>query len=295
LNSPGPIPDSGIRLANLQAGAVSFAQGLSAPDAGLIKADKRLKVMVYPELGYGAITFNLANGPRSRTPFGQNPLVRKAFELSIDRDVLNQVVFNGVNPPTAQGMSPSNPLFNRNLLPPPRDIARAKALLAQAGVRLPVPVTLTFIKNPDQLQIGKVMQAMAAEAGFDVRVEASEFASALAAETRGEFQATAIGWSGRVDPDGNLYNGLHSSGPLNASHYSSKDVDGWLDAARLTTDAALRRDLYARITSRVAEDMPVMYLYNTAMIMIMGMSARLQGFRPVADGLVRLQDLKLTE
>ena len=288
-----PIPDSGIRLANLQAGAVAFAQGLSAPDAGLIKADKRLAVMVYPGLGYGAITFNVANGAQSRTPFGQNPLVRKAFELSIDRDVLNQVVFNGVNPPTAQGMSPSNPLYNTNLPSPPRDIARAKALLAQAGVKPPVPVTLTFVKNPDQLQIGEVMQSMAAEAGFQVRIEASEFASALAAQTRGEFQATAIGWSGRVDPDGNLYNGLHSSGPLNASHYSSKDVDGWLDAARLTTDAAVRRDLYAKITSRVAEDMPVMYLYNTSMIM--GMSARLQGFRPVADGLVRLQDLKLTE
>jgi peptide/nickel transport system substrate-binding protein len=172
-------------------------------------------------------------------------------------------------------------------------VARAKALLAQAGAVLPVQLTLTMVKNPDQLQVGEVIQSMAAEAGFEVKVEASEFASALAAETRGDFQATAIGWSGRVDPDGNLYNGLYSSGPLNASHYANKDVDAWLDAARLTTDPDARRELYARITARVAEDMPVMYLYNTAMIM--GMSASLSGFRPVPDGLIRLQGLKLGE
>jgi peptide/nickel transport system substrate-binding protein len=288
-----PIPDSGIRLANLQAGAITLAQGLSASDVEIVKTDKRLAASVYPGLGYGAITFNVANGPRSRAPFGQSALIRKAFELSIDRNTLNQVVFNGLFPPVAQGMSPSNPLYNKALPPPARDVARAKALLAQAGAALPVQLTLTMVKNPDQLQVGEVIQSMAAEAGFEVKVEASEFASALAAETRGDFQATAIGWSGRVDPDGNLYNGLYSSGPLNASHYANKDVDGWLDAARLTTDPDARRELYARITARVAEDMPVMYLYNTAMIM--GMSASLSGFRPVPDGLIRLQGMKLGE
>jgi peptide/nickel transport system substrate-binding protein len=288
-----PIPDSGIRLANLQAGTITIGQGLSASDVDGVKADKRLRAMVYPGLGYGAITFNIANGPRSQTPFGQSALIRKAFELSLDRDTLNNVVFNGLNPPVAQGMSPSNPLYNNALPPPKRDLAKARALLAQAGAKLPVQFTLTVVKSPDQLQVGEVIQAMAAEAGFNVRVEAAEFASALAAETRGDFQATAIGWSGRVDPDGNLYNGLYSSGPLNASHYSSKEVDIWLDEARLTSDPDARRSLYARITNRVAEDMPGVYLYNTAMIM--GMQASLTGFRPVPDGLIRLQGMKLGE
>ena len=62
-------------------GGATFGQGLSASDVAAMRADKRLQVAVYPGLGYGAIGFNLANGPRSRTQFGQNALVRKAFEL----------------------------------------------------------------------------------------------------------------------------------------------------------------------------------------------------------------------
>ncbi len=217
--------------------------------------------------------------------------MRKAFEASIDRETLINVVYNGLFTAVAQGMTPHNPLYNAALKPLPRDIARAQALLAQAGVKPPVSVTLTMVNSPDQLQVGEVIQAMAGEAGFDVKVRASEFASALEAQTRGDFQGTVIGWSGRVDPDGNLYNGLHSQGPLNASHYSNRNVDEWLDNARLVTDPAARRALYARITDQVAADMPVLYLYNTAMIM--GMSSRLTGFRPVPDGLIRLQGLAL--
>ena len=129
------------------------------------------------------------------------------------------------------------------------------------------------------------------EAGFAVKVQASEFASALQAETRGDFQGTAIGWSGRVDPDGNLYNGLTSNGPLNATHYANKDVDTWLDQTRLTSDLGERRALYAKITDQIAADMPVKYLYSTAMVM--GMTSHLQGFRAVPDGLIRVQGLLL--
>jgi peptide/nickel transport system substrate-binding protein len=190
-------------------------------------------------------------------------------------------------------MTKSNPFYNEAVKPLPRDPARARALLAQSGAKLPVAVTLTMVNSPEQLQVGEVMQAMANEVGFDVKVQASEFASALEAETRGAFQATAIGWSGRVDPDGNIYNGLHSTGALNASHYVNKDVDTWLDQARLTTDLATRKSLYAKITNQISADMPVMYLYNTAMIM--GLNAKLTGFRQVPDGLIRLQGLALAK
>jgi len=286
-----PIPDNAVKLANLQAGTIDFAERVAATDVAAARADPRLKIEVYDGLGYGAITFNVGNGPRSKTAFGQQALVRKAFELSIDRETLIKVVFNGMFTPVAQAMTPANRLYNTELTPPPRDLARARALLAQAGVKLPVPLTLTMVNSPDQMQAGEVMQAMARDAGFDVKVQAAEFASALVSQTRGDFEATAIGWSGRIDPDGNIYNGLYSSGPLNASHYSNPDVDRWLDEVRLVTDTPSRRALYAKITNQIAQDMPVMYLYTTAMIM--GMSAKMTGFRPVPDGLIRLQGLKL--
>jgi peptide/nickel transport system substrate-binding protein len=288
-----PIIDNSVKLANLQAGSIDFAERIAPTDVPAVKADRKLALQVYDGLGYGAITFNVANGPRAQTPFGQNALVRKAFELSIDRETLIKVVFNGLFTPVAQGMTAHNPLYNPAVKPLPRDIPRAKALLAQAGVTLPVKLTLTMVNSPDQLQVGEVIQSMAAEAGFDVKVQASEFASALSANTRGDFEATAIGWSGRVDPDGNIYNAIYSNGPLNESHYSNKQVDQWLDQSRLTSDLAARKALYAKITEQISQDMPNMYLYTTAMIM--GYNAKLTGFRPVPDGLIRLQGMKLAK
>jgi peptide/nickel transport system substrate-binding protein len=166
-------------------------------------------------------------------------------------------------------------------------------LLAQAGVKLPVPLTLTVTNSPVQKQIGEMMQAMAAEAGFEVKVLAQEFASILTAETAGDFEAAGIGWSGRADPDGNLYSFLHTGAPLNDWKYSNKDVDTWLDAARATTDVAARKALYAKLIAQVADDLPILYL-NTS-LWIDGMSKKVTGFRPIADGIIRLQGMQLAK
>jgi peptide/nickel transport system substrate-binding protein len=125
-----------------------------------------------------------------------------------------------------------------------------------------------------------------------VKVQSVEFGTGIAAEDSGAYQVAVNGWSGRADPDGNLYTWLHTGGPNNFSHYSNPQVDSWLDAARLTADQAERKALYARITTQLATDLPSIYLYNTAIVM--GMKRRLTGFRPVPDGLIRLQGLTLS-
>ena len=176
--------------------------------------------------------------------------MRKAFELAIDRTALIHVVYNGLFTPTAQAVPPASPFYAQDVVPPARDVAKAKRLLQQAGVKLPVTVNLMVANAPDQVQTGEVIQSMAAEAGFDVKIQAMEFASSLDMSDRGDFEAYLIGWSGRTDPDGNIWSFMHTGGPLNAGHYSNKDVDGWLDQARLTTDTNQRVISIARWRNR---------------------------------------------
>ena len=288
-----PIPDSSIRLANLQAGSVDLVEYVLPTDVDAVRGNKRLRLVVSDYLGYQGITFNVANGPRSKAPITADARVRKAFELSLDRDALVQVVYNGLYTPTAQGVSPSSPYFVAAVKPPARDVAKAKALLKEAGVRLPVTVALTVPNNPDLRQAGEVMQSMAAEAGFDVKITAMEFASALEAEARGDYEAFLEAWSGRADPDGNLYSFLHTGGALNTGKYSNPAVDKPLDDARLTADPAKRRDLYAAMWQPAAQDLPILYLWTQKNIA--GMSAKVEGFRPVPDGMIRLQGLSLAK
>jgi peptide/nickel transport system substrate-binding protein len=288
-----PNPNAAVRLANLQAGALDLVEQILPTDVAAVQRDPKLKLAIQDSLAYEGITFNTGNGPAANTTIGQNALVRRAFELAIDRTALIQVVYSGMYTPTAQANPPSSPYYDEGVQPPPRDVAKARALLQQAGVSLPVPVTITIPNNPDLLQAGQVIQSMAKEAGFDVKLLAMEFASSLQAGYAGRFQTYMIGWSGRADPDGNMWQFLHTGGTFNYGHYSNPEVDATLDEARRHDDLETRRALYARVWQQERADLPLLYLWNPKNIV--GMKRTLEGFRQVPDGLIRLQGLQMTQ
>ncbi len=288
-----PIPDNTVRTSNIQAGALDMTVENVPSDLDTLKKDPKLKVSVYDGLGYQSITNNIANGPKANQPYGQNALVRQAFELAIDRTALIHVVYNDLFTPTAQAIPPASPMYAKDVVPPARDVAKAKQLLQQAGVKLPVTVNLMVVNAPDQVQTGEVIQSMAAEAGFDVKIQATEFATSLDMSDRGDFEAYLIGWSGRTDPDANIWSFIHTGGPLNAGHYSNKDVDGWLDQARLRTDTNQRRDLYRKVSEQNEKDEALVYLYVNKFIV--AMAKNVDGFVPVPDGLVRLQGMTMSK
>ena len=285
------IVDPSVRVANLRAGALDLVESIVPSDVDQVKADKNLRIMTTDALGYQGITVNGANGPRANTPFGRDVRVRQAFELSLDRDAIIQVVYNGMFTPTVQAVPPLSPFYAPAIKPPARDVERAKALLKEAGVATPVKVEMLTANNGDIRQMGEVIQSMAAEAGFDVHLTNVEFASSLDQATRGDFELHLEAWSGRPDADGNLYTFLHTGGAANDGHYSNADVDSLLDQARAVSDVAQRRDLYTKMWTTLRRDLPIIYLYTPRVIE--GMSAKLAGFTPVPDGLIRLTGVSL--
>ena len=287
-----PIIDSTVRLANLQSGGLDMIERVAATDVDAVKKDGRLKLAEITGLGYTGITTNLDNGPRSKNPFGQDARVRQALELSIDRRALNQVVFNGLFQPGNQWVPPGNPYYVKSLPIPERDVAKAKQLLAAANAPHPV-VTLMTPTIPETLQAAQVIQSMAAESGFDIKIQATEFASSLDLASKGDFEAYLIGWSGRTDPDGNIYNFVSCKAPpaINAGHYCNPDVDRELDAARQASDPAERLPHYAKVAERLLADRPLTYLWHNKYLY--GMTAKLSGFTPYPDGLIRPQGLKM--
>jgi peptide/nickel transport system substrate-binding protein len=285
-----PIPDSTVRLANLQSGGLDMIEGVAATDFDAVRKDPRLKLAAVNGVGYSGITINLANGERSKTPLGQDARVRQALELSVDRAALNQVVFNGEFQPGNQWVSPTNPYYVKELPIPARDVVKAKGLLAAAGARNPI-VTLMVPNNPVQLQVAQVIQAMAKESGFDIHIQAAEFASLLQFVAKGDFEAFLVGWSGRVDPDGNIYNLVTCNSPYNDGHYCNPEVDRELDAARKVDTRVDRLAHYRNVAEHILQDLPITYLYHGKWLY--AHAATLSGFTPYPDGLIRPQGLRL--
>jgi peptide/nickel transport system substrate-binding protein len=285
------IVDSSARLANLKAGAIDLSEYIVPTDAAAVKADPKLRLVVSDSLGYFGITNNLANGKAADNPYGRDARVRQAFSLAIDRAALVNVVFNDMNVPTIQAVPAGSPFYDADLKVPARDVAKAKALLAETGVKTPVPLEMMVANNPDAEQAAEVIQSMAAEAGFDVHIHATEFATTLTLSEQGEYQALLIGWSGRVDIDGNTYAFLHSHQAQNVIDYANLTVDHLLDEARGLTDVTQRKALYAQMMTQEEQDLPITYLWTPRNIV--GMSAKLQGFRAVPDGMIRVQGLEM--
>jgi len=285
-----PIVDSTVRLANLKSGGLDLIERVLATDIKDVRSDPNLKLSTAIEIGYQGITLNIGND-KAKGPLSQSAKVRQALDLSIDREALNQVVFNGEFMPGNQWINPEHPYYQNAFPIRPRDVEKAKALLKEASVTPPVSVDFMVPKGPETEGAAQVIQSMAAEAGFDMKIRVTEFATSLKQAEAGEYQAYLLNWSGRIDPDGNSYIFLHSNAPQNYSAWSNAEADKALDDARLTTDMAQRKALYEKLTRLALADEPILYLYHRGILI--AHTTKLEGYKQMPDGLVRVIGLKL--
>jgi peptide/nickel transport system substrate-binding protein len=285
-----PIVDATVRLANLKSGGLDLIERVLATDIKDVRADSRLKLSTALELGYFGITINIAND-KNKGPLSQSEKVRQALDLSIDREAITQVVFNGEFVPGNQWVSPEHPYYQKAFPVQKRDIAKAKALLKEAGVALPVSVDFMVTKGAENEAVAQVIQSMAAEAGIDLKIRLIEFATSFKQAQAGEFQAFLIGWSGRIDPDGNSYVFMHTKAPQNDGGYSNPEADKAMENARLITDPVQRKAIYEKLTKIVLNEEPLIYLYHRKLLI--AHTTKLEGYKQMPDGLVRVIGLKL--
>jgi len=286
-----PIPDATVRLANLKSGQLDFIERVAPSDVEKLAADKRLKVARITEIGYQGITINVGKSERAKaTALGRDARVREALELAIDRQGLAQVVMDNEAVVGNQWVAPSNPYYAKNVPIPKRDVARAKALLKEAGVTNP-SFTLVTATTSDAQRLAVVVQAMAREVGFDVKIRATEFATSLNMADKGDFEAYVLAWSGRADPDGNLFSFDGCKQPLNYAGYCDAETDKLLGQSRSLREPAERRKVYEQIAARVLKERPIIYLYHRNWLW--AYDAKLSGVRLIPDGLLRVTGLKM--
>jgi peptide/nickel transport system substrate-binding protein len=288
------IPDDNVRVANLRSGDIDLDQRISPTDAQSLRKEGKFTVVGVTGIGYDGITVNIHNktgkhAPRGDlgTPLANDPRVREALELAIDRDALNQVAWEGQFTPGCGPLPPNSPDFDKTRQCSTRDVARAKKLLADAGLAGGYAFELTIVNNPQERRVGEIIQGMAKEAGFNITLRPAEFASALNENDAGKYQAFQIGWSGRVDPDAEIHQ-FHACGAsLNQSNVCDEELDALLNKAREVSDPKERSELYRRAMERTAARRNIIYLYHRSYIV--AFPKNLTGYRPVPDGLIRLK------
>lgn len=283
-----PVTDTTVRLANLQSGQFDLIERVSPTDVDQIKRDKKLVLTVAPDIGFGYIQFNMANGPRGQLLADQR--LREAIDLAIDRETLVKVAFNNAFIAGNQWVAPASYYYQKNIPVPKRDVAKAKALLKEAGQP---NLTFKLITRPDRdYQVpAQVVQAMLAEAGINMIIDTQENATGLNNGAKGDFDALFSVWSGRIDPDGNisLYNVCGAAG--NMSRYCNEDLNKLINEARGIVDPAARKALYDKAAAIWLKDRPLLALWYRQLFI--AHSTKVKGFVAYPDGLIRLVNVKI--
>src|SRR6185369_4534864 len=235
-----------VRLANLRSGDIDMMHLVGPTDAANLRKESKYEVSSVTGIGYNGLTINLHNKTGKvpqppgnlGTPLANDARVREALELSIDRTALNQVAWDGQYTPGCTPIAPNSPFYDRSHKCPARDVAKAKKLLADAGLAGGYSLEMVIVNDPQQRRVGEVVQGMAKEAGFNISLRPAEFASALSEDDAGKLAAFLIGWSGRVDPDANIHPFQTCTGSLNTTLACDETIDALLNKAREVTDQA---------------------------------------------------------
>lgn len=285
------ITDPNVRAANLRSGDVNTAGRLNASDAVQLENEPDLEILKVGTIAYQALSINV-DPEKSNSPLATSPELRKAFELSINRDAINTVVFDGQNIADCLPLPAASSFRPDQVECPAFDPDAARKMVEASGETMPVPVELMIPARPTDQKVGEVIQSMANAAGFAVTLKPVEFVSSLDAARAGDFDMFLIGWSGRIDPDGNLTDLVTTDGSNNFSQLSDPELDGMIADASKSGDPAERKAMYAKVLDRLADIVPNIYLYHDTWFL--GLSGITDVVYP-ADSIPRFKTASLTE
>ena len=222
------------------------------------------------------------------TDIARSAVLRRAFSLALDRKLINKAVFGGTVAPDCFPWAPASPWYAATKGITCYKTAQVKAaqrLVNSTGVQKPIDVKLMLGTDPIAARLGAVIQSLVAKVGFKVTLAPTEFVTALSRQDAGNYEMFQVGWSGRVDADGNVYQFYHSKGSQNVSGYVDPLVDLTLDNARKAATLNARNTSYHAFMVRALRDVPIIYLYHP--VNRNAATNKVGGVQVFGDGLVR--------
>jgi peptide/nickel transport system substrate-binding protein len=251
------IPDAGTKLTALRTGEVHWIDTVPPQNIESLAAEADITVGRVPGGDYHYFALN-----QNREPF-DDVRVRRALAMAINRGEIAEAAQFGAATANQTAIPSSNEAWYFDYAPyAAGDTAGAQALLRQAGVS---DLSVDFLVSSDFPETVTQAQVIAAQlAAMDVTVNITDvdFSTWLDMQGNGEFDAFMLSWIGNIDPDDFYYAQHHSEGGFNFQGNDNEELDALLDAARVETDQAARKDLYDQAAQIVVDDASYVYLYN---------------------------------
>ena len=252
-------PDATARYSKLKAGECHLSIAPRPSDIAEMQKDKSLRIVSAPGLNIAYWAFNL-----QKPPFDKRE-VRQAFSMAIDRASIIRDVYLGAGQQAKNFIPPTMWSYNDKVADYPYDPAKARELLAKAGVKTPLAIDLWYMPvqrpyNPNAKRVAEMMQADLAKIGVNATLVTYEWGEYRKRLQDGQHMTAEMGWTGdNGDPDNFFFGSSCESvrpGGSNISKWCNKEFDKRLVLAKTLPDQAARAKLYAEMQQIEHDDAP---------------------------------------
>lgn len=263
------VKDPTVRVLKVLRGEADLLQGDLPPElVAYLKRQPGVRVLESPGTNYSYLGFNLQD------PVLNNPLVRRAVALSINRDAIISHALVGRTRPATAILPPEHWAGNAALQPYPYDPAQARALLQQAGIKLPLKLVYKTSTDAQRVRLATVMQAQMREAGIQLEIRSLDWGTFFEDIKQGRFQLYGLTWVGIKTPE--IYaKAFHSDfqPPKGANRGRLQDAE---------LDALISHSDWLAVTQRIHELLPYVPLWYEGQFAALGTG--ITGYKPAADG-----------
>jgi oligopeptide transport system substrate-binding protein len=258
------IGDAGTELRQYRAGQLDFTYVVPQQQFQWIRQNLAGELHVVPQLSVYYYGFNL-----TRPPFKDQPGLRRALSMVIDRDRLVTAV-TGVGEAPAWGWVPRGiwnytpQQFDYAALPHEARVAEARRLYAEAGysAEKPLEIELRYSSGDTHNRVAVAIAAMWQEAlGVKTQLYAEEFRALLQSIQRRDTQVFRSSWVADFNDAYTFAQLLKSDFGINLTGYSNPRYDALLAEAERQVDVARRRELLQEAERVLLADHPVLPLY----------------------------------
>jgi peptide/nickel transport system substrate-binding protein len=243
-----PIADANQRLSALETGEIDMFQ-TAVSDTVLAAEEKGFAAQ---KISGSSSTILLMNG--SKPPF-DDVRARQAVAYAIDKDAINERVYDGVREVSYSGFATDSPYYNPDAQSPQYDPDRAAELVEELGG---LEFSLVCIPTPEADEVLQLVKQMGEAVGMSITLESQEQGAFVARmfSKSGDYEGACFRSSHFIEPDA-IRAGLTTDDPGNLVFYSNPDVDRLLDEGRQTADVEERKEKYFEVQEITAEEVPL--------------------------------------
>ena len=263
------LPDPQAAVLALKRGDVQILADLSTQSVPALKNDPNVTVLTQPGLAVSGVAL-----PVDTPPFNDKR-VRQALNYAVDKAAINKALFADLAVPMTSPLPQAQWGFDKSLQGYPYDPAKAKQLLADAGVKPGTALELATYNsprgyNPAGPNLAIAVQGFLNKVGLTVSVKQSEVGAYFTQARSGKYTGMMMeGWSGdNSDPDnflGELWS-YKNFPTADWARYNNPDYEALLAKALAEPDPAKRTPLYAQAQKLVVDDAPWIFINSTLQI-----------------------------